>query len=138
MSYLLTSTTTSEELRRILRQGGLEILVEGGPAELSRFLANESLKPGEGLALIWLARAEGDVAEPLPDPISRSIREADPSLLEALKEMVTDGVKENGVFVIDMLDLGVSERMARIIAAGVGVEVSTGIKAVFASAVPSR
>jgi hypothetical protein len=134
MSYLLTSTTT-EELKAVLQKGGVKILAEGGPDELARYIAGEGRPEKGSVALIWLVASGNALTEPGSDEsVFSSIRE-DSSLVASLKEEVDRRVKEQGFFVVDMLEFGLSERLARAVAAEVGVDVTTGIKAVFVPAV---
>jgi hypothetical protein len=62
MSYLLTSAT-AEELRAALQRAGLEILVEGGPDELTRFLVSERGRAQDSLVfMIWLSGARRELS----------------------------------------------------------------------------
>ena len=135
MPYLLTSTTP-DKLKQILVQAGLEILAEGAD-DLVAFLTNEKHETPNPLTLIWLSESFRELAELRDRPVfmvegvSTSLQ-ADPRLLETLKAIVADGVKRYGFFVVDLEEFGISVETATAVAAGAGLEVSAGQKAVFA------
>jgi hypothetical protein len=60
VSYLLTSAT-AEDLKALLRRAGLEILTEGGPAEVARFIGSETGRAQDPLALICLLDSQHDL-----------------------------------------------------------------------------
>lgn len=130
-----------EELKAILEKGGLEILAEGGPDELAGYLEQESGEEIAPVILIWLAGSGRALAEMRDRSIltvegSPTQIKTDARLMDTLGKVVADGVKRYGFCVVDLSDFGLSVETAEAVAAVAGVEVSAGMKAVFAPAVP--
>ncbi|MGH7489473.1 MAG: hypothetical protein ACREMY_28310, partial [bacterium] len=61
VSYLVTSATP-EELKAALLRAGLEILAEGEPDEVARFIGSERGRVQDQLALICLSGSRHDLA----------------------------------------------------------------------------
>jgi hypothetical protein len=137
LSYLLTSAT-AERLKAILRRAGLAILAEGGRDELAQFFVSERGRLPGHLVFICLLESREELDEIQDRPLGTleglpaSIVE-DPRLFDTLGKIVAEGVRREGLFVVDLHEFGLSVETAKAIAAAAGVEVSAGMKAIFSA-----
>jgi len=119
--------TTEDDLRSALKgHPGIEFLAEGGPRDLRAFLEGyESLK--KPIVILTMGSA------PIPSEAEGGLDIAsDPRLMATLVDLVNTRVKDMGGAIIDLQEYNLSVDAALEVARRAGLEVSIGLKAVYA------
>lgn len=113
MSWLAIRANENE-VREALQRAGIEV-IESGKDPLPQFA-----DPQDAPLVAWI---EGES--------HRVMIGSDERLLSVLVDMVTDQVHQKGGCLLDLRDFGLSPDTAREVAERAGLDVSTGMKAVF-------